>query len=69
MTMLYPNMLFEVIPLTYLSPQKGQGLDFDLIVHTGDVGVAVYKKNQARGYKTFFILNSAEHKIYLAHEC
>ena len=22
-----------------------------------------------RGYKTFFILNSAEHEIYLAHKC
>ena len=22
-----------------------------------------------RGYKTFFMLNSVEHKIYLAHKC
>ena len=25
--------------------------------------------SQARGYKTFFVLNSAEHKIYPAHKC
>ena len=24
---------------------------------------------RARGYKTFFMLNSAEHKIYPAHKC
>ena len=24
---------------------------------------------QARGYKTFFMLNSAEHEIYPAHKC
>ena len=22
-----------------------------------------------RGYKTFFVLNSADHEIYLAHKC
>ena len=27
------------------------------------------KKKQARGYKTFFMLNSAEHEIYPAHKC
>ena len=26
-------------------------------------------KSQARGYKTFFMLNSAEHEIYPAHKC
>ena len=25
--------------------------------------------SQARGYKTFFMLNSAEHEIYPAHKC
>ena len=28
-----------------------------------------YTKLRPRGYKTFFILNSAEHKIYPAHKC
>ena len=27
------------------------------------------QKDQARGYKTFFVLNSAEHEIYSAHKC
>ena len=26
-------------------------------------------KNWRRGYKTFFMLNLAEHKIYHAHKC
>ena len=25
--------------------------------------------SRVRGYKTFFMLNSAEHEIYLAHKC
>ena len=29
----------------------------------------VVEKKQARGYKTFFILNSAGHEIYPAHKC
>ena len=28
-----------------------------------------YKKILARGYKTFFVLNSTEHEIYPAHKC
>ena len=27
------------------------------------------KKTRSRGYKTLFLLNSAEHKIYPAHKC
>ena len=27
------------------------------------------KTRLARGYKTFFMLNSAEHNIYPAHKC
>ena len=27
------------------------------------------RKDRPRGYKTFFILNSAEHEIYPAHKC
>ena len=26
-------------------------------------------KNRPRGYKTFFMLNSTEHEIILAHKC
>ena len=33
-----------------------------------DLDVPVYK-TWPRGYKTFFMLNSAEHKIYPAHKC
>ena len=31
-------------------------------------GVSVLE-NRFRGYKTFFMLNLAEHKIYYAHKC
>ena len=31
--------------------------------------VVVTYNNQVRGYETFFILNSTEHKIYPAHKC
>ena len=27
------------------------------------------KRSQARGYKAFFMLNSAEHEVYPAHKC
>ena len=30
---------------------------------------ATLELKQARGYKAFFILNSAEHESYLAHKC
>ena len=34
-----------------------------------EVGWQPFGKTRPRGYKTFFMLNLAEHEIYLAHKC
>ena len=31
--------------------------------------VGARKEDRARGYKTFFMLNSTEHEIFPAHKC
>ena len=35
----------------------------------GTVRQAVLSVNRPRGYKTFFVLNSTEHKIFPTHKC
>ena len=38
------------------------------VVEEVKLGIMVVIENRARGYKTFFMLNSIEHKILIAHK-
>ena len=39
------------------------------VANIESITVSYIRDNRARGYKTFFMLNSAETKIYPAHKC
>ena len=67
-------------PLNAVQIYRARGLNFGLSLHLhsyfvymrseGSVESAhLHRLTLPRGYKTFFILNSAEHKIYSAHKC
>ena len=54
----------EVINIFPCSTQLS--MKFSLLIN---VKMLVCEATRARGYKTFFMLNSAEHENFLAYEC
>ena len=56
---MWPDRILYPGPLTYESGARPTALR----------GLAILNKAWARGYKTFFMLNSTEHGIFPAHKC
>ena len=49
--------------------KKNDGMKQVFVIFVDQTEFRLHSTFWPRGYKTFFMLNSAEHEIYPAHEC